>query len=79
MNFHDELDLLDQTQTEAGNEADRMELEGVDRRHFIFTSLITAAASTFGFGATALAQRSRAHPHHRRHAGPPHPHDGKGD
>ena len=33
-----------------------MELEGVDRRHFIFTSLITAAASTFGFGATALAQ-----------------------
>jgi len=56
MNFHDELDLLDVAQNEAAVEADRMELEGVDRRSFLFTSLIATAATTFGFGATALAQ-----------------------
>ena len=36
MNFHDELDLLDQAQTEAAAEADVRELGGVDRRHFMF-------------------------------------------
>ena len=56
MSFNDELDVLDQAQTEAGIEADRLELEGVDRRRFLFTSLVATAATTFGFGATALAQ-----------------------
>ena len=51
-----EVDLLDQAQNEAALEADRLQLEGVDRRHFLFTSLVATAATTFGFGATALAQ-----------------------
>ena len=29
---------------------------GLDRREFVFLSLMTAAASTFGFGARALTQ-----------------------
>jgi Asp-tRNA(Asn)/Glu-tRNA(Gln) amidotransferase A subunit family amidase len=56
MSYHDELDLLDQAQNDLTAEADGMQLEGVDRRHFIFTSLVATAASTFGFGAKALAQ-----------------------
>ena len=32
------------------------EVMGLDRREFVFLSLVTAAASTFGFGARALAQ-----------------------
>jgi hypothetical protein len=34
MNFHDELDLLDVAQNETALEADRLQLEGLDRRHF---------------------------------------------
>ncbi|MGH7616462.1 MAG: hypothetical protein ACREPM_04470, partial [Gemmatimonadaceae bacterium] len=57
--FHDELDLLDQLQADAQQEADVLEAihgEGFNRREFVFLSLVTAAASTFGFGARALAQ-----------------------
>ena len=56
MTYHDELDLLDQAQNDMTSEADAQGLEGFDRRHFIFMSLIATAASTFGFGAKALAQ-----------------------
>jgi hypothetical protein len=55
----DELDLLDELQADV--ELTAADLEdatdgGVDRREFVFLSLVAAAASTFGFGATALAQ-----------------------
>ena len=56
MTFHDELDLLDGEQADAEAAADEAGLAGVDRRQFVFLSLATAAATTFGFGATALAQ-----------------------
>ncbi len=56
MNYHDELDLLDEAQNDASAAADDMALEGVDRRRFIFMSVVAAAASTFGFGAKVLAQ-----------------------
>jgi hypothetical protein len=56
MNHYDELDLLDEAQNDAAATADAFGLEGVDRRRFIFTSIIGAAATTFGFGARALAQ-----------------------
>ena len=56
MDAHDELDLLDEYQNEAELMADAQELEGIQRREFVFLSLATAAASTFGFGARALAQ-----------------------
>ncbi len=56
MHFHDELDLLQQAEIDAALEADRQQLGGLDRRHFIFMSLVATAASTFGFGATVLAQ-----------------------
>jgi Asp-tRNA(Asn)/Glu-tRNA(Gln) amidotransferase A subunit family amidase len=54
MSFHDELDLLDLEQNEAERIADEAGLDGVDRRQFVFMSLATAAATTFGFGARRL-------------------------
>ena len=55
--MRDELELLDQVQLEAEEMAgEAEELVGIDRREFVFLSLVTAAASTFGFGARALAQ-----------------------
>jgi hypothetical protein len=57
MNMHDELDLLDQAETDAEHTADGMVFASdIDRRQFVFLSLVTAAATTFGFGAKALAQ-----------------------
>jgi hypothetical protein len=57
MTIHDELNLLDQAQIEAEQIADEMAFASdVDRRRFVFMSLATAAATTFGFGAKALAQ-----------------------
>jgi hypothetical protein len=56
MDAHDELDLLDECQNEVELAADAAALEGIQRREFVFLSLATAAASTFGFGARALAQ-----------------------
>jgi hypothetical protein len=56
MHGFDELDLLDQIQTDTEAEADARGLTGVDRRSFVFMSLTAAAAATFGFGARALAQ-----------------------
>src|SRR5690349_1139208 len=52
-----ELEFLDNVQDEAELVADGAEeILGMDRREFVFLSLVTAAASTFGFGARALAQ-----------------------
>lgn len=57
MSLHNEHDLLDIAQIEAERAADQMGLvSDVDRRDFIFTSIVAAAATTFGFGAKALAQ-----------------------
>ena len=55
MLYADELDLLDQYQAELCDD-DTPEAVGLDRREFVFLSLVTAAASTFGFGPRALAQ-----------------------
>ena len=56
MTIYDELDLLDQAEAEAEELAGELELYGVGRREFVFFSLAAAAATTFGFGARALAQ-----------------------
>lgn len=57
MAWHNEFDLLDQAQQDAQQRAEQMEFtHDVDRRQFVFLSLATAAATTFGFGASALAQ-----------------------
>ncbi len=60
MNFRDELDLLDQAQVEAEQSADEQALTGIDRRHFVFMSLVTAAAGVFGLGADVTAQGGAA-------------------
>jgi Asp-tRNA(Asn)/Glu-tRNA(Gln) amidotransferase A subunit family amidase len=60
MNFHDELDLLDEEQTALEAIADEAGLSGLDRRQFVFLSLASAAATTFGFSAKALAQAPTA-------------------
>ena len=52
-----ELEFLEHVQDEAELVADEAEaVTGMDRREFVFLSLVTAAASTFGFGARAMAQ-----------------------
>ncbi len=56
MDYRDELDLLEQTQVEAELAADEQELTGVNRRQFVFMSLVTAAAGVFGLGAEVAAQ-----------------------
>jgi Asp-tRNA(Asn)/Glu-tRNA(Gln) amidotransferase A subunit family amidase len=56
-----ELEFLDNVQDEAELLAEEAEeVMGMDRREFVFLSLMTAAASTFGFGARALAQGTPA-------------------
>jgi Asp-tRNA(Asn)/Glu-tRNA(Gln) amidotransferase A subunit family amidase len=55
--MYDELDLLDQAQSEAEAIADEIGFTNdVDRRKFVFLSLTAAAATTFGFGSKAIAQ-----------------------
>jgi len=57
MSTREELELLDQAQADAESIAEEAEaFTGIDRREFMFMSLVTAAATTFGFGARALAQ-----------------------
>src|SRR5262252_7095793 len=57
MSIREDLEFLDQTQHELEYLGEEMEeTHGIDRRDFVFWSLVTAAASTFGFGASALAQ-----------------------
>jgi Asp-tRNA(Asn)/Glu-tRNA(Gln) amidotransferase A subunit family amidase len=54
-------DLLEQTQTELEQRAEEVEaFTGVDRREFVFMSLVAAAASTLGFHGTARAQSAAA-------------------
>ena len=57
MSIREDIEFLDQTQHELeflGEELE--ETQGIDRRDFVFWSLATAAATTFGFGSRALAQ-----------------------
>ena len=57
MHMEDELDLLGQAEADTERAADEMDFASdLDRRQFVFLSLVTAAATTFGFGAKALAQ-----------------------
>ncbi len=57
MALHDEHDLLELAESEVMQSAASMEFANeVDRRQFVFASLAAAAATTFGFGAKALAQ-----------------------
>jgi len=57
--YRDELELLDEVQTDAELAAGELEDASsgeVDRREFVFLTLAAAAATTFGFGSPALAQ-----------------------
>ena len=57
MSKYDELDLLQQAEADTERAAGEMDFAtDLDRRQFMFLSLVTAAATTFGFGAKALAQ-----------------------
>ena len=57
MNNRAELEFLDYVQDESELAAEEAESHtGIDRREFMFMSLVTAAASTFGFGSRAMAQ-----------------------
>ena len=57
MNVRHELEILDQVQAEAELMGDEAEgLTGLARREFVFLSLVSAAATTFGFGARVLGQ-----------------------
>ena len=57
MSIHEDLELLDQFETDLLDAAGEVEeSSGIDRRDFMFYSLVTAAATTFGFGSRALAQ-----------------------
>jgi hypothetical protein len=60
MRNHDEWDWLDQAQAEAEQAADEAEVGGLDRRRFVFMSVVAAAATTFGVGARAMAQGAAA-------------------
>src|SRR5262249_12697019 len=63
MSIREDLQLLDQTQHELEFLGEEMEeTHGIDRRDFVFWSLVTAAASTFGLGARAIAQAPTAAP-----------------
>ncbi len=53
----DAFDILEQTQVELEAVSEEVEARtGVDRREFVFLSLVAAAASTFGVSAGARAQ-----------------------
>lgn len=61
MSTKSELEYLDYMQDEAELMAEEAEaFTGIDRREFVFMSLVTAAASTFGFGRRAIAQGTPA-------------------
>src|SRR6476646_2726162 len=79
MNFRDELDLLDQAQADAELTADDRSLTGVDRRQFVFMSLVTAAAGVFGLGAEAAAQGAAPAAGQPQAAPPPQTPLGNGD
>jgi hypothetical protein len=82
--YTSEWDWLDEVQTEAERTADRTEDEhgvaGLDRRRFVFMSVVAAAATTFGLGANALAQGAPgAAPGQAPAAAPPPPPLGNGE
>ena len=79
MSYHDELDLLDEVQADTETTAETMEWStDVDRRRFVFLSLVSAAAGAFGLGARVFAQGTApATP--QQPAAPPPPPLGNGD
>ena len=59
--MHDEIELLEQTQEELEQIAEEVEHHtGVDRRQFVFLSLVAAAASTFGVSGARAQGGGRA-------------------
>lgn len=57
MSVSRDLEYLDHVESELEEETHGAEfVEGMPRRDFVFLSLVSAAATTFGFGADALAQ-----------------------
>jgi hypothetical protein len=57
MSVRENLEWLEQTETDLGDVADAVQAStGIERRDFLFWSLVTAAAGTFGFGSRVLAQ-----------------------
>src|SRR5215207_7275519 len=57
MSVREDLELLDQTEFELEQLAEAVEESaGIVRRDFVFWSLVSAAATTFGFGSRVLAQ-----------------------
>ncbi len=55
MSIHEDLELLDQIETDLRDVAGEIEeSSGIDRRDFMFYSLVTAAATPFGFGSRNL-------------------------
>jgi Asp-tRNA(Asn)/Glu-tRNA(Gln) amidotransferase A subunit family amidase len=60
MKTYDEWDWLEAAQAEAEQAADEAEVGGLDRRRFVFMSVVAAAATTFGVGARAMAQGAAA-------------------
>jgi hypothetical protein len=76
MRHFEELDLLDQVQADVEAAADELEETSggeLDRRQFVFLSLVSAAASTFGFGARAIAQAPGTPPQATPQQAPPPP------
>lgn len=74
MNHRDELDLLDQVQADAESAADDIEWStGLDRRRFVFHSIVAAAAGMFGLGAAVAAQGPGTTPQAAPPAPPPPP------
>ena len=72
MNAREELELLDQVQAEAEEMAGEVEeLTGMGRREFVFFSVVSAAASTFGLGAKAAAQVAGGGAQQQQPAPPP--------
>ena len=49
-------ELLEQAEVEIHQDADARELEGVNRREFVFQALVAAAAGVFGAAGDARAQ-----------------------
>jgi hypothetical protein len=80
MSHHDEFDLLEDVQAETEAKAETMEWStDVDRRRFVFLSLVSAAAGAFGLGANVFAQGAAPAATPQQPAAPPPPPLGNGE
>jgi len=74
MSINEDLELLDQFETDLRDVAGEIEeTSGIDRRDFMFYSLVTAAATTFGFGSRALLAQGPTAAGAPQQAAPPPP------